>query len=140
MGLYYTHTHIGDYAESGGGGVGLAYDGQNIDSLQSTVGLFGSTAYSTSVGLIVHQVSADYVREFMNHQRQISVHFVEDLRSNPTRFTFQNKGPARNHANLSTSLVMVLFNGWQPFVNFRAMVGNDQFTSYAGALGLRIGL
>ncbi len=67
-GVYYTRTHIGSYAENGGGGIGLAYGNQDIDSLQSTFGLFGSTAYSTRFGVLVHQVSADYVHEFMNHQ------------------------------------------------------------------------
>jgi hypothetical protein len=37
-------------------------------------------------------------------------------------------------------LLMVLPNGWQPFVNFRAMVGNTQFNNYAGTFGLRIEL
>ncbi len=139
-GVYYTRTHIGSYAENGGGGIGLAYGNQDIDSLQSTFGLFGSAAYSTPLGVLVHQVSADYVHEFMNHQRQIDVHFTEDLRADPTRFTFQNESPARDYGNISTGLVMALPNGWQPFVNFRAMVGNDQFTNYAGTLGLRIAL
>lgn len=139
-GVYYTHTHIGGYRENGGGGIGLAYDAQNIDSLQTTFGLFGSTAYSTEFGVLVHQVSADYVHEFMNNQRQINVQFTEDLRANPTRFTFQNESPARDYANIATGLVMVLPNGWQPFVNFRAMVGNEQFTNYAGMLGIRIDL
>ncbi|HEU5406214.1 MAG TPA: autotransporter outer membrane beta-barrel domain-containing protein [Nitrospira sp.] len=139
-GVYYTRTHIGSYAENGGGGIGLAYGNQDIDSLQSTFGLFGSAAYSTGIGVLVHQVSADYVHEFMNHQRQIDVHFTEDLRANPTRFTFQNESPARDYGNISTGLVMVLPNGWQPFVNFRAMVGNDQFTNYAGTAGVRIAL
>lgn len=139
-GVYYTRTHIGSYAENGGGGIGLTYGNQDIDSLQSTFGLFGSTTYSTGIGVLVHQVSADYVHEFMNHQRQIDVHFTEDLRANPTRFTFQNESPARDYGNISTGLVMVLPNGWQPFVNFRAMVGNDQFTNYAGTAGVRIAL
>ncbi|MCS6303751.1 MAG: autotransporter outer membrane beta-barrel domain-containing protein [Nitrospira sp.] len=139
-GVYYTRTHIGSYAENGGGGIGLAYGNQDIDSLQSTFGLFGSAAYSTRFGVLVHQVSADYVHEFMNHQRQIDVRFTEDLRADPTRFTFQNESPARDYGNISTGLVMALPNGWQPFVNFRAMVGNEQFTNYAGMLGLRIAL
>jgi hypothetical protein len=36
--------------------------------------------------------------------------------------------------------MMVLPNGWQPFLSFRAMVGNEQFNNYAGTFGLRIEL
>ena len=104
----------------------------------------GSTAYSTQVGVIVHQVNADYIHEFANSQRFIHVQFTEDLRgtpafpgTTPTKFTFQNEVPVRNYFNLGTGLLMVLPNGWQPFVNFRAMVGNSQFDNYAGTFGLR---
>ena len=139
-GVNYSQTHIGNYAENGGGGIGLKYDDQYIHSMQSTAGIQGSTVYSTQVGVIVHQVNADYIHEFANSQRHIGVQFTEDQRANPTRFAFQNEVPVRNYFNLATGLMAVLPNGWQPFVNFRAMVGNNQFDNYAGTFGLRIEL
>lgn len=140
VGVNYSRTHIGDYAESGGGGIGLQYNDQFIHSLQSTVGIQGSTTYSVPFGVLVHQVNADYIHEFANSQRFIGVRFVEDLRATPTRFAFQNEVPVRNYAYVGTGLVAVLSNGWQPFVNFRAMVGNSQFDNYIGTFGLRIAL
>ncbi len=140
LGMNYSHTHIGSYAENGGGGIGLKYDDQNITSLQSVAGIQGSTAFSTNLGVLVWQVNGDYIHEFENNQRHINVQFTEDLRANPTRFAFQNEVPVRNYFNLGTGLVAVLPNGWQPFVNFRAMVGNNQFNNYAGTFGLRIEL
>jgi uncharacterized protein YhjY with autotransporter beta-barrel domain len=139
-GVNYSQTHIGSYAENGGGGIGLQYNDQYIHSLLSTVGLQGSTTYSTGFGILVHQVNADYIHEFANSQRHIGVQLTEDLRANPTRFAFQNEVPVRNYFNLATGLVAVLPNGWQPFVSFRAMVGNNQFNNYAGTFGLRIEL
>jgi uncharacterized protein YhjY with autotransporter beta-barrel domain len=139
-GVNYSQTHIGSYAENGGGGIGLQYDDQYIHSLQSTFGVQGSTVYSTGVGAIVHQVNADYIHEFANSQRHIGVQFTEDQRANPTKFAFQNEVPVRNYFNLATGLVAILPIGWQPFVNFRAMVGNNQFNDYAGTFGLRIEL
>jgi uncharacterized protein YhjY with autotransporter beta-barrel domain len=139
-GVNYSQTHIGNYAENGGGGIGLQYDDQYIHSFQSTLGIQGSTAYSTKFGVMVPQVNADYIHEFANSQRHIGVQFTEDQRANPTRFAFQNEVPVRNYFNLGTGLIAVLRNGWQPFVNFRAMVGNNQFNDYAGTFGLRIDL
>ena len=136
-GVNYTQTLIGSYAEDGGAGIGLRYDGQAIHSLQSTVGIQASTAYSTNFGVLVHQVNADYIHEFANSQRHITVQFTEDQRVNPTRFSFQNEAPARDYGYVGTGLVAVLANGWQPFINFRAMVGNSQFNSYAGTFGIR---
>ena len=64
--------------------------------------------------------------------------FAQDERPNPTRFNFQNENPVRNFFNLSVGLVAVLPNGIQPYANFRAMVGNEQFNNFAGIFGLRL--
>jgi len=140
LGVNYSHTQIHNYSETGGTGIELKYDDQSINSMQSVLGVQGSAAFSTGFGVLVPQFNADYIHEFANSQRFIGVQFAEDLRATPTRFTFQNDVPVRNYFNLGTGLVMVLSNGWQPFVNFRAMVGNEQFNNYAGTFGLRIEL
>lgn len=140
LGLNYSKTQIGGYGENGGNGIGLNYDDQTIHSLQSTFGIQGSTIYSTGLGVIVHQVNADYIHEFANSQRHITVQFTEDQRATPTRFAFQNESPVRDYFNLGTGLLAILPNGWQPFVNFRAMVGNSQFDNYVGTFGLRFEL
>lgn len=138
VGFNYTNTHIHDYAETSGGGLGLRYDSQWINSVQSVFGVQAQAAVSTSFGILVPQVNADYIHEFANSQRFITASFVEDLRATPTRFTFQNESPVRDYVNLGTGLIAVLPNGLQPFVNFRAMVGNQQFNNYAGTFGLRV--
>lgn len=140
LGVNYSHTQIHNYRETGGTGIELKYDDQSINSMQSVLGVQGSAAFSTGFGVLVPQFNADYIHEFANSQRFIGVQFAEDLRATPTKFTFQNDVPVRNYFNLGTGLVMVLPNGWQPFVNFRAMVGNEQFNNYAGTFGLRIEL
>ncbi|MDR4467772.1 MAG: autotransporter outer membrane beta-barrel domain-containing protein [Nitrospira sp.] len=140
VGVNYTHTHISSFTENGSTGLELRYDPQNIHSLQSVIGAQGFAAFRTAVGLLVPQVHADYIHEFANSQRLITVQFTEDLRGTPTRFTFQNDVPVRNYFNLGTGLLAVLPNGWQTFVSFRAMVGNSQFNNYAGTVGLRIAL
>ena len=139
-GVNYSNTKIGDYGENGSTGVELKYDNQWINSLQSVLGVQGSAAFSTGLGVLVPQFNADYIHEFANSQHFINVQFAQDGRDNPTKFRFQNDVPVRNYFNLGTGLLMVLPNGWQPFVNFRAMVGNEQFNNYAGMFGLRIEL
>jgi len=139
-GVNYSNTKIGSFTEAGSTGVELKYDDQWINSLQSVLGVQGSAAFSTGVGVLVPQFNANYIHEFANSQRHINVQFAQDLSPTPTRFTFQNDVPVRNYFNLGAGLVAVLANGWQPFVNFRAMVGNSQFNNYAGTFGLRIEL
>jgi uncharacterized protein YhjY with autotransporter beta-barrel domain len=138
IGLNYSNLSIGSYAENGGGGLGLSYDNQTVHSLQSTIGVQGTMAVSTSYGVWVPQMSADFIHEYENDSRLITVQFTGDGRDNPTRFTFQTDNPDRDFFNLSLGTVLILPNGIQPFVNFRAMVGNNQFENYVGTIGIRI--
>lgn len=146
VGVNYSNTKISNFTENGSTGIELKYDDQWINSLQSVLGIQGSAAFSTGLGVLVPQFNADYIHEFANSQRFINVQFAQDNRTiavsgrGPTKFAFQNDVPVRNYFNLGTGLMMVLPNGWQPFVNFRAMVGNEQFNNYAGMFGLRIEL
>jgi uncharacterized protein YhjY with autotransporter beta-barrel domain len=140
VGLNYSHTHIHGFDERGSTGLELRFDDQYVNSLQSVVGLQAQAAFSTGAGVLVPQVNADYIHEFANSQRFLNVQYVEDLNPTPTRFRFQNDVPVRNYFNVGTGLLMVLPNGWQPFVNFRALVGNQQFNNYAGMFGLRVEL
>jgi outer membrane autotransporter protein len=140
LGVNYSNTQIGDYTENGSTGIELKYNDQWINSLQSVLGVHGSAAFSTSFAVLVPQFNADYIHEFANSQRLITVQFAEDFRTNATKFQFKNDVPVRNYFNLGTGLVMVLPNGWQFFTNFRAMVGNEHFNNYAGTFGLRVAL
>lgn len=138
VGINYSNTHIHSYDEQGTTGLELKYDDQYVNSLQSVLGVQGQAAISTGLGVLVPQVNADYIHEFANSQRYLNVQYVQDLSPTPTKFRFQNDVPVRNYFNVGTGLLMVLPNGWQPFINFRAMVGNSQFNDYAGTFGLRV--
>jgi len=140
IGFNYSNTHIHDYAETSGGGLGLRYEDQWINSIQSLVGIQAQMAFNTRFAVLVPQANASYIHEFANAQRLIGVSFVEDLRAAPTRFVFQNDAPDRDYFNVGTGLIAVMPNGWQSFVNFRAMLGHAQFDNYAGTFGLRVDL
>ena len=140
LGFNYANTHIHDYAEQGGTGLELRYGDQWVNSLQSVLGVQGTAALSTGFGVLVPQVNANYIHEFANSQRFINAQFVEDQRANPFQFRFQTDVPVRNYFDVGTGIVAVLPNGLQPFVNFRALVGNNQFNNYAGTFGVRLEL
>ncbi len=142
VGVNYSHLSIDGYKESGGSGLALKYEDQTVKSLQTTVGLQGSMAINTSYGVWVPQATADYVHEFENDQRSIDVQFAGDNRAEApggvSKFSFNNDKPDRDFFNLGIGTVLVLSNGIQPFINFRALVGHSQFDNYAGTIGLRI--
>jgi outer membrane autotransporter protein len=117
-------------------GLQLAYNRQHRESLTTTVGAFLSYAFSTSIGIFVPQITAEWVHEFFDNQRVIYFHFREDL--GQTKLRFQTDPPDRDYANVGTGVVLVLPKGMQVFLSFRALVGYDDRQAYTANGGLRI--
>jgi outer membrane lipase/esterase len=136
VGVLYRETTIDGFRESGRTGLELDYDNQNIQSLTTTVGVFGSVAISTGFGVIVPQASAEYVHEFLDDQRSVGFRLVQD--TSHRRFLFQTDPPDRDYFNVGVGVSMVLANGFQPFVNFRELLGYNDRSSHTVTLGLRI--
>jgi outer membrane autotransporter protein len=136
VGVLYRETTIDDYRESGRTGLELAYDNQNVQSLTTTAGVFGSVAISTGIGVIVPQVTAEYVHEFLDDQRSVGFRLVQDL--GRTRFLYQTEAPDRDYFNVGAGVAMVLPNGFQPFLNYRELLGYRDRSSHTVTVGLRV--
>jgi len=143
VGINYSTNHVDAFNERNlsprhlDTGLQLAYDDQHRESLTSTVGAFLSYAFSTSVGIFVPQLTAEWVHEFFDNQRVIYFRFREDL--GQTKLRFQTDPPDRNYANVGTGVVLVLPKGMQVFLSFRALVGYDDRQAYTANGGIRIG-
>src|SRR5262249_23621541 len=101
VGIHYLRTELHDFTENGSP-LSLHYDDQVEDSLTSTVGFQATVAISTSFGVVVPQVNAEYVHEFLNDRRtihashgSIEVDFVTDP-------------PDRDYFNVGGGVVFVL--------------------------------
>ena len=94
--------------------------------------------FDTAYGIVVPQVAAAWVHEYANSQRNIDARLVEA----PTApsFTFQRERPARDWASIGVGVSALLPNGLQPFVQFATIQGNENFVTYGGTAGLRLGL
>jgi len=142
VGVNYSTNHIDAFNERNlsprhlDTGLQLAYDDQHRESLTSTVGAFLSYAFSTSVGIFVPQLTAEWVHEFFDNQRVIYFRFREDL--GQTKLRFQTDPPDRNYANVGTGVVLVLPKGMQVFLSFRALVGYSDRQAYTANGGFRI--
>jgi outer membrane autotransporter protein len=135
-GVLYRETTIDSFRESGRTGLELAYDNQNIQSLITTVGVYGSVAISTGFGVVVPQAIAEYVHEFLDDQRSVGFRLVQEPFQ--ARFLYQTDPPDRDYFNLGVGVAMVLPNGLQPYLNFRELVGYDDRSSHTVTLGLRV--
>jgi len=130
-GIHYMRTDLASFSESGNA-LPLHYDEQVEDSLTSTLGFQGSVAISTSFGVVVPQVSAEYVHEFLNDRRTIHAS------SNGAPVDFVTDPPDRDYFNVGGGVVFVLPDGISPFLNYTAEVANRFEEVHTVTLGVRL--
>jgi outer membrane autotransporter protein len=136
VGFHYLRTELDDFTESGSP-LALHYQEQAEDSLTSTVGFQGSMAISTSFGVVVPQVNAEYVHEFLNDRRTIHA-FTTDGTNTPVNFV--TDPPDRDYFNVGAGVVFVLPEGISPFINFSAEVANRFEETQTVTAGVRLEL
>jgi outer membrane autotransporter protein len=136
LGVLYREITMNDFKESGHTGLELSYSNQNIQSLTLRPGVYGSYAFSTSWGVVIPQMTLEYVHEFLDDQRSVQFSFVQDPQNR--RFLFETTPPDRDYMNLGLGVSMVLPQGLQPFLNFRDMLAYQDRSTYTVTLGVRI--
>jgi outer membrane autotransporter protein len=136
LGLNYIQTHYDAFTENNNP-LGLSYGDQKEDSLTTTAGVQMSYAISTDFGVVVPQVSAEYVHEFLNDQH--TVHAVSA--ATPTvNVSYLTEKPDRDYAHVGAGVVFVLPEGYSPYLNYRAEVANSNETVQTVTVGLRLEL
>ena len=136
LGFLYRESTMNSFTESGHTGLELSYDDQFIKSLTLRPGVYGSYAFSTSWGVVIPQMTLEYVHEFFDDQRNVQFSFAQDPQNR--RFLFQTTPPDRDYMNLGVGVSMVLPQGIQPFLNFRDMLAYQDRSTYTVTLGVRI--
>jgi len=132
LGVHYLRSELGEFTETGD--AALRYDNQVDDSLTSTVGFQGSVALSTSFGVVVPTVSAEYVHEFLNDRRTIHATAV----TNGAPINFVTDPPDRNYFNVGGGVVFVLPDGISPFLSYSAEVANRFEEVHTVTAGVRL--
>ena len=134
-GLNYQRTQYNSFTEHGSI-LALQYEDQVEDSLTTSVGAQASYAISTDFGVVVPQVSAAFVHEFLNDQQ--TIHSVSVATG--AAVDYQTDDPDRNYANVGAGVVFVLPDGVSPFLNYQAEVANSIETVQTVTLGIRLEL
>lgn len=140
FGANYRESAIAGYKETGKTGIELIYGDQTVVSLTTTAGLFTSYAISTGFGVIVPQLTGEYIHEFANDQRTVPFTFV-NATSRPT-FRFLTEAPDRDYFTVGAGVVLLLPSGLTPFVNYVETLGQNDAakrTQRTVTLGLRFG-
>lgn len=136
--LNYSHSTVDGYTETDSANTGLAMRIGDIDrtSITSVVGLQGSYAISTDFGVVVPQGRVEYEHEFDNDATTVSQSFVQD--TGGTTFSLRGDSPDRNYFNVGASVVLILPNGWIPFIDYEQLVGYEDLQRRRLTAGLRV--
>ena len=131
IGIHYRRTELNDFTETGAGTL-TTYDDQVDDSLTGTVGAQATYAISTSFGVVVPNVNAEYVREFLDDRETFTATQFG------TTFSYLGDQPDRNHFNVGGGVVVVLPDGVVPFISYEAEVANYLQVTHAVTAGVRL--
>jgi outer membrane autotransporter protein len=111
------------------------FNNRNQTSLTTVIGLDSSLAISTGVGIVIPQVTAEWLPEFENDQKSYQFRFDQDANGTALRSVLDP--PDRDYFNVGAGVVLVLPNGTSPFINFRELVGYQHQTDHTVTAGVR---
>jgi uncharacterized protein YhjY with autotransporter beta-barrel domain len=127
---------IDGYEESGGGGFALAIDTRTAESKQTAFG--GSVSYVKSVryGIWVPKLSAEWVHEFEDDERQLSARFVNAPGS--AAITLPTGTPDSDFFNVGWSIAGTFSAGRSAWLRYEAQLGRDDYIAELVEVGARI--
>lgn len=136
-GATYTRSKADGYDERDVSNTGLAMSFASVKrtSLSGRVGVRGQRAMSTAQGVLIPQVRLEYEREFDGKADNTRASYLLDADRN--QLTLRGDSASGGHFNLGVGLLAVLPNGWMPFIDVEALVGESDWDRYRVALGLR---
>ncbi len=132
IGIHYKRNELGAFTETGTGTL-TSYDDQVRDSLTGTVGAQLTYAISTDFGVVVPNVTAEYVREFLDDRETYTATQFG------TTFSYSGDQPDRNHFNVGGGVVVVLPDGIVPFIAYEAELANYLQETHTVTAGVRLG-
>lgn len=138
IGLDWVKTDYDEYNESGSTGLELSNHGDDVASLQSSLGLWGSVPSNTRFGVMTTQAGIAWKHEFDQDQRNVEVSFVDD--SNSIRFSYETEEPDRDFFEFSLGFSFIMPDDMHMFFNYRTLIGHDFIDNHVGSFGLRMGI
>lgn len=140
LGATYSRAAVDGYRERDVSGSGLALQVSDIeaDSLLGQLGLRISRPVSRPGYVLLPQLSVEYVHEFERDGVTSAVGFQLDQNGNRLRLEGDRRDA--DYVDVGVGLVLLLPNGWMPFLEYQTTLGHDDLDRDRVALGLRVEL
>ncbi|WP_181902232.1 autotransporter outer membrane beta-barrel domain-containing protein [Thalassotalea euphylliae] len=139
----YLDIEIDSFAESDssqsnageGGGLALAYQKQEIESLKSILGGQISWVLNRDYGVMSPYILAEWHYEHDDESRAITAQYVHDPRNNLVEFVTDD--PDSNYFNVGAGISMVYPNGIQAFIDVSTILALEDFDYTSVTVGVR---
>jgi uncharacterized protein YhjY with autotransporter beta-barrel domain len=138
--LDYKQVAVNGFIESGPSGLDLAFGGITSSSLVAKVGGYTSYAIKTSFGVILPQVRARYLHEFLNDARTQSVGFAADTLPGAAdrAFNVYTDRPHRDYLDWRASLLFQFPYGIAGFIEYGRVEALQNISMHELNIGLRM--
>jgi outer membrane autotransporter protein len=135
--LSYLDVEIDDFAEtdSSGGGLGLKYNAQNVESFRGILGVQASWIVNQDYGVLSPYVIAEWHNEFKDDPDTITFQYIHDPRNN--QISLVSDAVDSNYFNFTVGTSVVLANSFQMFADISTVVGFKDFSYTSLNLGIR---
>lgn len=117
-----SRTWLEGFAEDGGGGFGLRYGDQSIDTVSGVIGLRAEYAFKTNWGSLTPGARVEYTHDFAGSSR-INLGYI-DLDHLPYRLDIEASN--RSYMTLGLSLEAQLPQDWTLGFDYRTAFGSNQ--------------
>ncbi|MBB1074203.1 autotransporter outer membrane beta-barrel domain-containing protein [Rhodoferax sp. 4810] len=138
----YLKNAVDDYQErmsnpdAPGGSLAMTYTDQTYTSLTSKLGVMVAKAISTGTGVLVPQMSVDWVHEFDNDQQRLDAALLNDVSNTP--LPIMTAKPDRNYFDLGLGLSGQFAQGRSGFVAVNTLLGCEDTDNYTITGGFRM--
>jgi outer membrane autotransporter protein len=110
----------------------------NTDQTWLTLNLGGKVDYTQSLtqGVLISYARLNWTYEFKDNAQILSAHFVSDPQANKINISTDN--PDRSYWQLGVGVSMLFQNGIVGFIDYGALIGNDDWSHRNISLGMRM--
>lgn len=136
-GLTWLRTRLDGYTEEdpARSGLALRVEDTERDSLLGVLGVSVRHVIGRDFGVVIPQLRVEYEHEFEDDAPVVRTRFVLD--NGASALQVVGEKPQQHRFNVAAGVLLVLPNGWLPFLDTQAMLGSGDTSRYRVTLGLR---
>ncbi len=118
-------------------GLNLAYDDQDFDSLQSSLGFQLSRVYSVSSGVLVPYFNAAWRHEFKNDATTMKARYAAQETGQVFNLNVASDDPDEDFFELGIGLSALFAHNLQGFIDYRTTLGLEDVSANLFTIGVR---